>query len=870
VVRQEVLENGLTLLVRELRTAPVVALNLWVDVGSVDDPEGLAGISHFVEHLLFSGADGGATVELSHVVQDAGGYLNAQTGADHTLYYQVVPSDGWQDVLAAQVLAVKSPAFDDASVEIERSVIMEEARTGENDPSVFVWRRLMETAFVRHPSRRPIVGTAESVARITTADLHDHIRRYYTPGNMVQVIVGDIDTDDAVERAREVLGELPAGPPVSREIEPEPVQSALRATSFPGALEQTYLALSFHAPPVLHSDMPALEALAGLLGAGRSSRLRKSLQVGQGLVTAIGAFVVGHRDNGIFAVRAVLPSASTLDSTVEEVFREIETLRTTPVGAGEMEKNLTRLEASYVLEHETADTIAENLGFFAVHGDHRYAEEYIDRLARVTPEDIRRVAAEYLRAGNASLVTYTPGGAGLAEGDRSESMARIAERVRGAAPAIISDGGVGWRAPARFERPMMLAERTAFQCSRTSLGNGPPLVSCESHAVPIVSLALGFRGGFVVEPDELAGITYLTQKLLLRGTESRSADALADDIEGLGTAISTAVDRDGFGLGVSVLSKHFGEAMAILSDVVGCPSFPAQHFEQARQEVLAEIGQIEDHPWRLAVQTLLPLVFGDHPYGKPTRGTRETLGCIACGAVREWHAQTYTANNLLLCVAGDITQGLARRELERGLAGMRRSSPSSFERTADFVPIGRVEKEAPGSGQSTVALGFAGPPVGGDDSAVMRFVARALSMMGGPLWRALRDRPPHAYAAGAALLPLRHGGAFVGYATTPPGSEEETVEALTSELRRLAVNGLEDAELERGKRHFTGTLEIALQRGAARAASYATAEVLGIGYERILDLPARIRRITNEDVTETLTRFVGDDCGMATVILRAK
>jgi len=818
LVRKEVLENGLTLLVRELRTAPVVALNLWVDVGSADDPDGLGGISHFVEHLLFSGSEDGRTVELSHVVQDAGGYLNAQTGCDHTLYYQVVPAGGWEAVLAAQVLAVTSPAFGDPEVDVERSIIMEEARTGENDPSVFVWRRLMETAFVRHPSRRPIVGTEESIARITTADLHDHIHRSYTPGNMVQVIVGDFDAEDVVDRARESLCKLRPGPSISRDTEAEPAQEELRATSFAGALEQTYLALSFHVPSVLHADMPALDALAAVLGAGRSSRLRKSLQVRQGLVSDIGAFVVGHRDNGILAVRAGLPRTSTLDRAVEEIVREIEILRTTSVEATEMQKNLTRLEAGYVLEHETADAIAQNLGFFASHGDYRFAEEYVDRLARVTPEDIRRVAVKYLSPGNASIVTYAPRDAGVPEGDQSGPMARIAEGVREASPSAISEGAAGWHAPARFERPMMLAERTGFRCGRTNLGNGPSLVVCESRAVPIVSLALGFRGGFLVEPEELGGITYLTQKLLLRGTESRTAEALADDIEGLGTAISTAVDRDGLGLGVSVLSKHFGEAVGILADVVGCPSFPAEHLEQVRQEVLAEIGQIEDHPWRLAVRELLPLIFGGHPYGKPIRGTRETLGRITTEAVRDWHAGAYTADNLFLCIAGDITQGRARRELERGFAGMRRSAPDVSSLSADSTAEGRVERDAPGTGQSTVALGFAGPPVGTDESAVMRFLARALSMMGGPLWRALRDRPPHAYSAGAALLPLRHGGAFVGYATTPPGSEEETVKALTSELRRLAANGLAHEELERGKRHFTGTLEIALQQGAARAA----------------------------------------------------
>ncbi len=870
MVRREVLPNGLTLLVREMRTAPVVALNLWVAAGSADDPEGLGGIAHFTEHMMFRGDDGGSFVDLAHVVQGAGGYLNAQTGCDHTLYYQVVPSARWTEVLEAQSVAVGSPVFDRDEVERERAVIVEEARSGENDPGTFAWRRLMETSFVRHPCRRPVVGTEESLSRVTVSDLERFHRERYAPGNLIEVVVGDVDPDEVVARARELLGRIPArdgAPPVTAE---EPLQDCLRATSFAGRLEQSYLAIAFHTPSVLHPDIPVLDALCGLLGIGRSSRLRKSLQVGKGLVSDVSAFVAAHRDVGILSVRAIVPEGVPVDRVVEETFSEIEALRSAPAGSAEMEKNITRLEAGYVLEHETADAIAHSIGLFQTFGDYRYASEYVDRLAAVTADDVLRVAREYLRPERATVVSYHPEDAGSPVGDRAEHVSALLGRVSAAAGPVVREEGRPFRAASGFTRPTILMERASFDCRRGELSNGASLVVCQSPALPITSIALGFRGGFTSEPDDTLGITYLMQKLVVRGTRSRTADELADDTEGLGTSIATSVDRDGFGLGFTVLSKHFGRACSILAEVVTEPALPEEQLDRVRKEIVAEIGEIEDRPLRRALRLLLPLIFPGHPYGRPLRGEPETLGSITRDAVVDWRRRGYAAEELVVCVAGDLPESAVRNELEDAFSGMGRTGSPAVGAGPASRPVGRVEERAPGKGQSTVVLGFPGPAVGDADSVVVRFLGRAISMMGGRLWQALRERPPNAYVVGASPLLLRTGGSFIAYATAPPGQEEVAVEAFLSEFRGLRERGRAEEELARAKRCFAGTLEIAMQRGAARAASYAMAEVLGVGYEHVLRMPEAVRRISNDDVIEVARRHLDDRRGIAAVILRAE
>jgi len=866
MVRREILSNGLRVLVRELKGAPVVALNLWIGSGSADDPDELSGLAHFVEHMLFRPGSTPGAIDLAETAQDAGGYLNAETGCDHTVYYQVVPPDRWADVLAAQARVVADPAFEVRDVEDERSIIVDEAMGSEADPASFLWRRVMETTFASHPCRRPIVGTETTLGRITVDELRGYHRRHYTPPNMVQVVVGDVCADHVLALTEKSLGAI-AARDFARSRAFEEAPGEVRARCYTGIWEQSSVGVAFHAPPVLHADIPALDVACGLLGIGRSSRLRKSLQTRDGLVIDVRSGVIAYRDIGIVTVGAGVVGTE-VDRVVEGIFVELERMRAEPVAADELDKMLRRLEAGYVLEHETSASIAGGLGLFETLGDYRQFEDYVDRLAAVTPGDVLGVAREYLNPGTAAVVTYAPEGAGVSAGDKSEETARLAGRAAAGAPFRIAEESASWSPGRAFERPMILAERGVSKCAREHLPGGVTLLLSEAPALPIVSVAVGLRGGFTEEPDDLAGVTYLTQKLLLRGTADLTGDDVADAIEGLGSAIATAMDRDAFGFGMTVLADHSREGMRILGDVLADPALPADQLERVRGEALTEIAQLSDHPLRRAMLLMLPLAFPGHPYGRPLRGTPESVGRMSVGDVERWYGRVFDARNLIVCAVGDLDRA-AVREAAEGLAGRlpdgERSVPP--ERVA-LGPSGRSDVVHDGSGQSTIALTLRGPSAGTRDAAAMRVICRAGSMMGGRLWRALRERPPFAYAAGASLVALREGGAVFAHVTAPAGQEEAALEALDAEFVRLGSEGLAPEELERAKRHLGGVLAVSMERGAARAAAYAMAEATGVGCEHVDRLPDLVRGVTGDDVARVAGRYFGACEGRAAVILR--
>jgi len=868
MVRSETFPNGLTLLVEEVRVAPVVALNLWVGVGSADESERVSGVSHFLEHMVLKARPGEERGPLARTVQDAGGYLNASTGCDHTTFYQVVPSLHWSAVLEAQAEVLGSPHFTEEPVDAERSVIMEETRMSELTPSVFSWRRLMESALAGSGYGRRITGSEDSLERIDARALSEHFDRWYAPGNMVQVVVGDVDADRVIDQYRELLSRI--GPGNGRALR----RSTARPDWTPGcalaggSVRQPYLVAGFGAPPVSHPDIPVLDVLCGLLGLGRSSRLRKSLQTDSGLVSDVGATVVAHRDVGVVALRAVGTLGASPSAVVEGLFREVELLRTVPVGGDDMLKSIRRLEAGYLLEHETVESVAMTLGFFETMGSHSYAEEYIDRLAAVTPDDVMRVANLYLDPGSAAVFAYVPEGSDGASGGAEALSAAVHAGARSVPGQSVMERGAPWVASEEFVRPHIAREAPPSVPSRRTLSNGTTLVVRESGHIPLASIAFGFRGGFVDEPDDMLGITRATLKHMIRGTTSRSAVQLADAIEGLGSGISTSVDRNGFGAGATVLARHFAEAAGVLCEAVSLPAFAEGEFERVRAESLADISEAEDNPFRRTMLRLVPLLFPGHPYGRPIGGTEETLSHLSAVSTSRWHASRFASDRLFVCVTGDIPIDTVAGVLEGALADLPRAGSSVGSRPEPLPPAGRVDGELERKGQSSVAVGFRGPRMGTRESAAMHVLSSAMSMMGGRLWRALRERPPHAYSVSAMPAAFRESGALVGYVTTRPGGEEAAAQTLISELSRVGEEGLSTEELERGQRYLAGMLEISMQQGATRAASYVLAEVAGVGYEHVDRLPAMVRSITSDDIVDVARRYLTAEDGPAVAILR--
>ncbi len=409
-VTKKTLKNGLTVLVKEVYPASVVCLSIWAKVGSCHEDDDRAGISHFVEHMLFKGTASRPLGRIAQEIHGLGGYINGFTSYDCTCYWIVLPSAYFTTALEIQADAVQNPLFLPQEVEKEGSVITEEIKMYQDKPDTFCYEKLMSLAFKRHRYRRPIVGYEEVVASLTWQDLENFYRAYYRPNNMAVVVVGDVTTEKAMKAVNRYFGSMsPADIPVNPSPA-EPPQRSGRSRSYSGDIRSSHLQMGFHAGGIFHPETHACDLLASVLGEGRSSRLHQSLREKNGLVTGISSSILAEREEGLFIIEAAMAGKNMKDAR-RLILEEIEAVREHGITPYELEKAKNMVESGYIFSQETVEGLCKKLGYYEMMGDYTLTDAYIQKLYAVTLEEIQAVAKKYLVKKNLSLVEYTPMGA---------------------------------------------------------------------------------------------------------------------------------------------------------------------------------------------------------------------------------------------------------------------------------------------------------------------------------------------------------------------------------------------------------------------------------------------------------------------------
>ena len=408
--KREVLPNGLVLITQEHRAAEVVALQLWVRVGGRDENASELGLSHYLEHMLFKGTPTRPPGSIDAEIEGLGGNSNAFTSYDFTHYDIVVPRSSLR--AAADLLAdiAVNAAFVPAELQSEKKVVFEEMSLTEDDPERFLQRRLTEVAYAEHPYGRPILGTRELVERLTRDTLNAYYKKRYVPANMVVVVVGAVTAAQARAVADETFGRLNGQePPRPTVLPPKPVTPGT-SEDIRRPEQQAYLGLAWHAAPTGNTDIYAVDLLTYILGDGPSSRLNQVLREQRGLVQTIEAQYFTRQLSGLVAVTARL-DAKNLDAAEAAVREVLRRVRDEGVTAAERERAIVTAESTYAFDIETAEGLARNYGEAETTWTLQAQVQYLDRLRRVTADQIRAAARTYLGDDNYVRVRFVPEGA---------------------------------------------------------------------------------------------------------------------------------------------------------------------------------------------------------------------------------------------------------------------------------------------------------------------------------------------------------------------------------------------------------------------------------------------------------------------------
>jgi zinc protease len=403
------LPNGLVVLTLEDHATPVVSFQVWVQVGSKDETR-YTGLAHLFEHMMFKGSKNIEPEQHARLIQARGGRINAWTNRDFTVYFEDVTSETLPLVIELEAERISNLEVTWEMLTSERQVVLEERRMRTEDkPSGRAYESLLATAFVAHPYRRPVIGWRSDVEAVTVEACQDFFDTFYRPNNIILSIVGDFDTDEALERIRKTFGKLESHGAIPRNPTLEPEQKGERRVDVHFDLRSPVLVAAWHAPLAGHPDAEPLDVASVILSGGRSSRLyQKLVYEAQQALYAEGGYMELKRAGLFVAYAGVRP-----DGRIEEVerlfFEQIALLRDEPVSAAELAKAKVQLEVSLVSGLAKAHAVASRIALdVATFGRIRPLEERLAAIRAVSAEDVQRVARTYLVDSQRSVVRVVP------------------------------------------------------------------------------------------------------------------------------------------------------------------------------------------------------------------------------------------------------------------------------------------------------------------------------------------------------------------------------------------------------------------------------------------------------------------------------
>lgn len=825
------LDNGLTCLIKEDHSAPVVSVQIWVGSGSIHEDECLgSGLSHYIEHMIFKGTPTRKVGEIAKSIHDLGGELNAYTTLDRTVFHTDLPSRHWRTALDVLSDAILNPSFPESEWEREKDVILREISMGHDNPDRVLHELLWSTAFSAHPYRIPVIGYADIFKTMTRDNLVNFYQRRYVTDNMIVSIVGDAPAADIEAALRRTFGPIPRRTGAPPRIAVEPAQILPRFARTTGPYNISRLSIAYHTVTLTDPDAPALELLASVTGNGQSSRLVQNIKEKQRLVHNIGAGSYTPRDPGIFAIEASFDPAKEADA-LKAINAEVESWSTTRFPKEEIEKArrmiLVGELSSLQTMHGQAASYASGELFMQ---NPRMSEAYLERLARVSPDDLCAVARKYLREENRTTAILSP--------------AKEAEHATAKT--------------AKFAPP---------ELERKVLPGGAPLVIRPDHRLPFVYVVAAFKGGVLSEAESQAGLCHLMSDLLTRGTARRSATEIAEAIESLGAEISPFSGLNSFGLKGRCLAADADKLLDIFFDCLAGASFPDEEVAKQRVVQLAEIDAQWEQPMFVAQNALDAMIFSGHPYRWNPVGRRESIEKADAAVVRACHRRLVVNGNMTLSLFGDLTADQATALVTRYAARIAKGqAPVLNPAAAQPALPNRSEKREPRT-QCIVLLGFPGVTINDPRKPALEIMETSLSGMSSRVFNSIREERGLAYYAGARQRNGLAPGLFFFYAGTRPDAAKEVESLLVDEINRVSHEGLQPDEIARAKSQIIADHDMRLQDNMSLAVNCALNELYGLGYAYEFETAARTEAVTAQQVRETAASILATNRMAISIVL---
>ena len=815
-----VLPNGLTLILKPDRSAALASVQVWVKTGSIHEGGNLgAGLSHYLEHMLFKGTTRRAGREISATVQAHGGYINAYTTFDRTVYYIDLPSEHTNvaiDLLADAVLNSTLPADETAK---EKDVILREIAMTKDDPDNRLWDALFSTAFREHPYRQPIIGHRDVFSAVTHEDLVNYYRARYVPNNLVVVVVGDIDVAATRAAVEQHFGAAPRVKLAPVLVPSEPLQLAARAEHRFEKVETTRAALAWPIPGLTHDDAPVLDLLAMVLGSGDSSVLWQDIREKTGLVHTIDASSWNPGTSGLFCISFTSDAEKRLAATAA-IEKSLARCATRGFTAAQLKKALRQLVVGEINTRKTMSGQASRLGAAeVVVGDLDYSRAYFERIRDITPAELRRVLRVYLTPARLTSISLNP---------------------------VASAPAAGLGAAASEATP---------DFSEIKLPNGARLLLQPDHRLPNLHLRFIMQGGPLFEEAGKRGATALLATMLTKDTRHHSSAEVAEFIEEVGGSFYPFSGNNTLGLAIEVLPPDAARALAVLEEAVCSPAFKLTTFALERDAQVAALQQDADDVVTFARKFGRKKFFGSHPLGIDAVGDEAGVKALKPADLVALHRRLCVGPNVVLAVAGDFDPRKLTPKLKAFLAKLSSNAAPVAPKHLDGPAAASDMIEKQPREQAVVLQAFPGPRAHAEDFYIGEMADELFSGMASRLFERVREEKGLAYFIRSGRVVGLDTGMFYFFAGTQPGREAEVLAEIEAEIARVQAGGVEPVELARCQTRLKAARRQGLQTNSSRAMQAGINSLQGQPINDWKNYDAHIDAVTIADLAKFASRY---------------
>ncbi len=854
------LDNGLRVYLMPIKGSPIVTTMVAYRVGSADEEKDQTGLSHYLEHLMFKGTAKLVPGDIDRATQRNGGRNNAYTSEDMTVYHFDFAADRWEQALDIEADRMRNIRIDAKhEFEQEKGAVIAELDGGEDNPWDLEYKTILPLLWPKEsPYSHPVIGQRQHVRGATAEIIKRHYDKWYHPNNASLIVVGGFDADAAVKKITALFGPIPKGElPPRKKAAFYPARKEPVRKEFESKFDVPRLMAGFNTVTVGSAEDPVLDVIQDILSSGKTSRLYRKLVEDERVASEVSASNQAGRYPGWFSVNVEVLQGKDRKKAEDLVFAELEKLATEPISDAELARARRKILASFIFSrasvHSLADAISRTSTYPGGEDVGKFLQDYLDRVLKVSKEDIQRVAKQYLVRKQAAIVWSVPkeekGGGGKNLTPQPPSLRRKGEPELPlfCSPFLLREGGWGVRS---FRAEGGAGGFTLTAAKRVVLPNGLTVILLEDHRLPVVVAAADIADVRLREPVNKLGVATLMGNLLEEGSAKHKGKEIAALIEDAGGSLSLSSG----GGSLKVLTPDTDLGLGLLFECLLTPTFPDDALERMREQQLSAIADAETQPRTRAGRLFYSTVYGDHPSGRPGLGKKEIVATLTAADVKAFHKLTFAPNFTTIAVVGDFKTDEMVKKIEALTADWKKSDLGKPEVKAPPKPTGGEKIVSdPNAAQVHVYIGHLGVTRADPDYYKLLVMDNVLGV--GPgftdrLSANLRDRLGLAYTVNASIANSagKEPGAFTGFVGTFPDKFLDVKFGFLKEVNKIRDEAPTQLEVDDAKKYLLGSLPFRFTTMSGVAGELLAAERYGLGFDFLEKYRREVDAVTPADV----------------------